>query len=71
MLVRVKANIKAFGWYGKQRRRPGDVFEIRGEHELGKWMEIVAVESKDDAVEVPRQKRAYRRKEKGGEQSPL
>lgn len=29
------------GWYGKQRRRPGEEFDIAGVHELGKWMERV------------------------------
>lgn len=67
MLVRVKANIKSFGWYGNKRRRPGDVFEICGEHELGKWMEVLAADSKDDAAETPRQKRKYRKR---GDKTP-
>ena len=29
----------ALGFYDGGRRRPGDVFEVRSESELGSWME--------------------------------
>ena len=36
MSIKVKAKI--MGYYGSQRRRPGDVFEIEDESERGSWM---------------------------------
>ena len=36
MSIKVKAKI--MGYYGAQRRRPGDVFEIEKEEERGSWM---------------------------------
>lgn len=36
MSIKVKAKI--MGYYGSQRRRPGDVFEIGDESERGSWM---------------------------------
>ena len=36
MSIKVKAKI--MGYYGSQRRRPGDVFEIENESERGSWM---------------------------------
>ena len=36
MPIQVKAKI--MGYYGAQRRRPGDVFEIEKEGDRGSWM---------------------------------
>ena len=36
MSIQVKAKI--MGYYGSQRRRPGDVFEIEKESDRGSWM---------------------------------
>ena len=36
MSIQVKAKI--MGYYGSQRRRPGDIFEIEKEEDRGSWM---------------------------------
>jgi hypothetical protein len=36
--VSIKVKAKIMGYYGSQRRRPGDVFEIEDESERGSWM---------------------------------
>lgn len=34
----IKVKAKTQGYYGSQRRRPGDVFEIEKESDRGSWM---------------------------------
>ena len=34
----IKVKAKVLGYYGSQRRRPGDIFEIKNESERGSWM---------------------------------
>jgi len=36
--VSIKVKAKIMGYYGSQRRRPGDVFEIEKEEDRGSWM---------------------------------
>jgi hypothetical protein len=36
--VGIKVKAKIMGYYGSQRRRPGDVFEIEKEEDRGSWM---------------------------------
>jgi len=36
--VSIKVKAKVMGYYGAQRRRPGDIFEIKDESERGAWM---------------------------------
>jgi hypothetical protein len=36
--VSIKVKAKIMGYYGAQRRRPGDVFEIEKEEDRGSWM---------------------------------
>jgi hypothetical protein len=37
----IKVKAMEPGYYGAQRRRPGDVFEIQNENERGSWMGAV------------------------------
>ena len=37
----IKVKAMETGYYGAQRRRPGDVFEIQNENERGSWMGTV------------------------------
>jgi hypothetical protein len=38
-------NDSDFGWYGMQRRRDGDVFELRDEEHFSEsWMEFISTE---------------------------
>lgn len=41
---------KMVGWYNEERKYPGDEFEVKGAHEMGKWMEKVP--AKGNAVSV-------------------
>ena len=41
---------KMVGWYHEERKYPGDVFEIKDKHEMGKWME--EVKGKGNSVSV-------------------
>ena len=34
----IKVKAKELGYYGSQRRRPGDIFEIDNESQRGSWM---------------------------------
>jgi|TARA_R110000787_G_scaffold225139_5_gene333135 hypothetical protein len=36
--VSIKVKAKIMGYYGAQRRRPGDIFEIEKESDRGSWM---------------------------------
>ena len=40
------------GWYGEERKYPGDVFEIKSKEEMGKWMEVVKAEKTSVSVGI-------------------
>ena len=43
---------KMVGWYGEERKYPGDVFEIKDKSEMGKWMEAVKAEKTSVSVGI-------------------
>lgn len=43
---------KMVGWYGEERKYPGDVFEIKSMEEMGKWMEPVKAEKTSVSVGI-------------------
>jgi hypothetical protein len=59
-MIRVKA--MALGFYDNRRRRKGEVFEIKDESEMGKWMkkmkpEVKVSEFLEEEDEAPLKKR--------------
>lgn len=49
----IKVKAKVMGYYGAQRRRPGDVFYIKDESERGSWMIGVEDELPPDKAAMP------------------
>jgi hypothetical protein len=73
--VRVRAT--KLGYYGNARRRVGDVFSIRSEHEFSaKWMERVPDETPErltsghDELEQQRQEHLRAQRERAGTPAP-
>ena len=56
----IKVKAKELGYYGSQRRRPGDIFEIEDESERGSWMIGV-----DDALPPEKDKMPFTSRIKG------
>lgn len=54
----MKVRATRFGYFGKSRQRPGDVFEIQDETQFSKnWMEKVAEDVPVEKAEVKVDKR--------------
>jgi hypothetical protein len=60
------------GYYDEKRRRLGDVFTIKGEHELAKWMERVPDDTPErlttgqDELEATRQEHLRAQRDRAG-----